>query len=118
MNSCGGGKQATGKIIAAKHSLGTVLRRDGTFWASSEFLESSPVLSVNVARVLDSSDFASSPCCLSPSLRQLSDHQRPHHVVFLVLQDVAVPHVLVAASPRARRSRHDHTTRCDNTLAR
>ena len=25
------------------------------------------------------------------------DHQRPHHVVLLVLQDVAVPHVLVPA---------------------
>jgi hypothetical protein len=33
-------------------------------------------------------------------LRQ--NHQRPHHVVLFVFQDVAMPHVLVAASPRTR----------------
>ena len=30
------------------------------------------------------------------------DHQRPHHVVLLVLQDVAMPHVLVTAGAWAR----------------
>src|SRR5262249_43120521 len=33
----------------------------------------------------------------------LDDDQRPHHVVLFVLQDVAVPDVLVAARPRAAR---------------
>ena len=31
----------------------------------------------------------------------LSDDQRPHHVVLFVFQNMAVPHVLVAAGPRA-----------------
>ena len=45
--------------------------------------------------------------CRLGSLVAFDDHQRPHHVVFLVFQDVAVPHVLIAASPRAGWRRHD-----------
>src|SRR5512140_3205981 len=32
---------------------------------------------------------------------RLADDHRPHHVVLLMLEDVAVPHVLEAAGPRA-----------------
>src|SRR6516165_2269180 len=35
-----------------------------------------------------------------PALR---DHQRPHHIVFFVFQDVAMPHVLIAAGAWTRR---------------
>ena len=35
------------------------------------------------------------------SLRQLSDDKWSHHVVLFVLEDVAVPHVFMAAGPRA-----------------
>ena len=31
----------------------------------------------------------------------LADHKWPHHVVLLVLQDMAMPDVLLSASPRA-----------------
>ena len=45
---------------------------------------------------------SSLPCGgVSGTWRRLHDHQRAHHVVLFVLQDVAVPHVLVAAGPRA-----------------
>src|SRR5678816_652064 len=38
-----------------------------------------------------------------PSPRRSDDDERSHHVVFLVLQDVAMPHVFVAARARACR---------------
>ena len=39
------------------------------------------------------------------SISLLRHHQRPHHVVFLVLEDVAVIDILIATGPRAGRHR-------------
>ncbi len=38
---------------------------------------------------------------VAESSSPLGDHQRTHHIVLFVLEDMAVPHVLVAARARA-----------------
>jgi hypothetical protein len=38
----------------------------------------------------------------------LENHERAHHVVFLMFEDVAVPDVFVAAGPRTRRNCERH----------
>src|SRR5262245_40659213 len=45
------------------------------------------------------------------AVKELRDHQRPHHVVLFVFQDVAVPHVFVTTCTRARWGRNGEAAR-------